>query len=82
MEYTSDHSPDACIIPTRINVYNWRYSKFSLEKLHLSWLVSIFYKKNICPKETQRKQNQNKVNETKTVENIANWSSDVIYRDL
>ena len=23
------------------------YSKFSMEKLHLSWLVPIFYKKNI-----------------------------------
>ena len=32
-----------------INVYNWNYSKFSLEKLHLSWLVSTFFEKNLCP---------------------------------
>ena len=30
----------------------------------------------------QRKQYQNKVNEAKTVEYIASWSSDFIYRDL
>ena len=60
---TNDHSPGACIIPTRINVFNWS----SLEE---------------NSKETQRKQNQNKVNEAKTVENIASWSSNFIYRDL
>ena len=31
----------------RINLYNWSYSIFSLEKLHLSWLVTIFYKENV-----------------------------------
>ena len=30
----------------------------------------------------QRKQNQNKVNEPKTVEKIASWFSDFIYSDL
>ena len=37
MEYTNNNSPDACIIPTFLNkFYNWNYSKFSPEKLHLS----------------------------------------------
>ena len=31
----------------RINFCNWSYSKFSIEKLHLSWLEPIFYEKNI-----------------------------------
>ena len=30
----------------------------------------------------KRKQYQNKVNEAKTVENIASWSFDFIYRDF
>ena len=28
VEYANDHNPGAWIIPTRINVYNWSYSKF------------------------------------------------------
>ena len=47
MEYTNDHSPDACIIPHfRKFFYNWSYSKLSMEKSHLSWLVPNFYEKN------------------------------------
>ena len=47
MEYTNDHSPDACIIPHfRKIFYNWSYSKLSMEKSHLSWLVLNFYEKN------------------------------------
>ena len=62
---------DSCIILIfRINFYNWSYSKISVEKLQLGWLVPIFHEKNLCPKQTQRKQNQNKGNEVKTVENI------------
>ena len=46
--YTNNHSPDACIILNfRINSSNWSYSKFSIKRLHLSWLVPIFDKKNI-----------------------------------
>ena len=26
---------------------DWSYSKLSMEKLHLTWLVPIFYEKNI-----------------------------------
>ena len=33
-------------------------------------MVPIFYDNNTCPKQIQRNQNQNKVNEAKTVENI------------
>ena len=35
----------------------------------LGWLVTIFYEKSICPKQTQRKK-PNKVREAKTVENF------------
>ena len=43
-----------------------------------------YIKKCVCPKPTQRKQNQNKANEAKTVENIKynsilSWSSGFIY---
>ena len=41
-----------------------------MEKLQLGRLVPIFHETNICPKQTQRKQNQNKGNEVKTVKNI------------
>ena len=49
--------------------------------------MELLIDKCLCPKYTQRKQNQNKVNETRTVENIKyepilSWSSDFIYRDL
>ena len=56
--------------------------EFPIDKISLFRLVSIFYEKNICPKYTQRQQSQNKVNEAKTVGNIASWHSDFIYRDL
>ena len=49
--------------------------------------MELLIKKYVCPKLTQRKQNQNKVSEAKTVENIKykpilSWSSDFMYRDL
>ena len=34
------------------------------------------------PKINIKETNQNKASEAKTVENIANWYSDFIYRDL
>ena len=34
------------------------------------------------PKINIKETNQNKVNEAKTVENIASWYSDFTYRDL
>ena len=51
----------------KINFYNWSYSKLSL---HLNWLVTIFYEKNICSKKLKGGGNQNKVHEAKTVENV------------
>ena len=33
-----------------IKFYDWNYSKFSLEKLRLTWSVPIFCEKNICRK--------------------------------
>ena len=49
--------------------------------------MELLIKKYVCPKETQTKQNQNKVNEAKTVENIKyepilSLFFDFIYRDL
>ena len=65
MEYTNDDSLDVSIVYINslyftINFYNWSYCKFSQEKMHLSWLVSNFYEEDICTKQKQSKQNQNK----------------------
>ena len=48
MEYKNDRSPDAFITHTSYNKFlSLQLHKFWMEKLHLSWLVPIFYKKNI-----------------------------------
>ena len=38
--------------------------------MHLSWLVPIFYEKNVQNKRKGNKTKTNKVNDTTTVENI------------
>ena len=65
-EYTNDHSLDACIIPTFYNKFlQLKLKQIFSGKIAFKLISTNFYKKNICPKKTKRKKNQNKVNEAK-----------------